>query len=260
MSARVRPTPVDARITKAIDSATTKGLDSILGVSPTAAEARLIIKYMDARYGGEYAPARRTRGRKARDKVHISTSVDFTWGTGCYVCPLAYAFSAAIYGSCGIIAEFDPSHWRLFDAGAAQNIRDYMAWVEYQPMIMMLKTTVHANLANQYLRNTFREAFRIDCVVFPPDEINQHYVDRTRHRWLAVSDWDGPGRLRRGGASDKFRRPRLTVVIAEQFEKVHGGLGRRTLIGPQASPFVPPATPAQLAAAYVNHQICTTSP
>jgi hypothetical protein len=119
--------------------------------------------------------------------------------------------------------------------------------------------TVHANLANQYLRNSFRETFNIDCVVFPPDEVNPHYTRHSTHRWLAVSDWASSGRLLKGKLSTRFTDPRLVVVVAEDFEKVHGGLGRRTLIGPQAVPFNPPVTPAALVAAHGTGQIVTVS-
>ena len=260
LNQRVRPTPVDGQIRQAIDAVTRIGLLALLNLTSNDPVSRLVIKYISPAYGGEYPPARRATAAKARRALHISTATDFTWGTGCYVCPLQFPFSAAIYGRCGIIAEFDPTNWKIFHANNPNSAALYMNWVQWQPLYQLLTLTVHADLANQYLRNSFRETFEIDCVVFPPDEINPHYTKHSIDRWLAVSDWASQRRLARGGTSGRFRNPKLVVVVAEDFEKVHGGLGRRTLISPQAVPFTPPVNATQIANAYATSQIITLTP
>src|ERR1700730_4712605 len=100
---------LDKEIKDHIDEATRRGLWSIAGCAAVtdAAGRALFIKYMAAKYGGEYSPLRPSRPTG----LYISTSPGFTWGNGCYVALLAYAVSTAIYGRCGIVAGGDPSKW-----------------------------------------------------------------------------------------------------------------------------------------------------
>jgi len=42
-------------------------------------------------------------------------------GTAAYVTPLAFPLSSALYGRIGIVCEFDPTTWRVFDATKPAN-------------------------------------------------------------------------------------------------------------------------------------------
>jgi hypothetical protein len=249
---------LDREIERHIDDCVQRGLWSVTNDSPVRGRSgsALFIKFMSAQYGGAYSPLRASRP----SGLFISTSPGFTWGNGCYITSLSFGLSAAIYGRCGVVAEADPSGWRIFNAADPHAQQLYIVWVGHQPYARMLMLTTHSQLANQYLRNLFKTHYRIDCVVFPPDEINFHYSSRRTDRWLAVTDWRGSV-ICNGGHSARFQSPRLAAVISEEFEKTHGGIGRRTLIGPLQVP-LPHATTfsAAITTAYNSSTIATISP
>ncbi len=176
----------------------------------------LIVKYTAAKWS---APYKRRTGR-----IHISDSIDFTWGTGAYVTPLACPYSSAIFGRVGVVASFDPAGWRVFDATETRNQDLYLQWLRRQPLFRMSVLTMHSALSNHFLRNDFRERFEIDCVLFEPDQSNPVYT-RRGDVWMAVADFSGPsgGRRIKTGASARFEDAKLTVLVEEEFEdRLHG--------------------------------------
>ena len=98
--------------------------------------------------------------------LKISNTPALTWGTATYVTPLAFPLSSALYGRVGLVSEFDPSQWRVFDATDPRARKAYVDWVRVQPAL---------------LRKKFREDFRIDCVLFRPDQEAEHYTDSNEH-------------------------------------------------------------------------------
>jgi hypothetical protein len=158
-----------------------------------------------------------------------------------------------------VVAEADPSGWRLFDATNNTNQQLYLDWVRTQPYARRLMLTTHSQLANQFLRNTFRTHYEIDCLVFPPDEANQYYTRRRYDQWLAVSQWNSAGELSSGPYCSKFANPKLSVVLAEEFELAHQGLGRRSLIGPMSLPIDHANLASEIVNAYDRNDIATVS-
>lgn len=203
-------------------------------------ESRYVVKYTSAKWGGRYPPG---PNASAAPGLFVSDSAGFTWGNGVYACPLAYPVSGAIYGRCGIVAQLaSPIDWRVFDATNSTTAQLYVAWAQQQPIYPMLTLTAHANWANHLLRNLFKARFRIDVVVFQPDEFHARYTNRVTDRWLSISEWDATGRLAGGVASSRVRDPKLTVVLAEEFELTRSGIRRHALIGP--TPLVASAFPS----------------
>jgi hypothetical protein len=133
-----------------------------------------------------------------------------------------------------------------------------MDWVNAQPFAALLMLTTHSQLANQRLRNLFRTQYRIDCVVFPPDELNLHYTRYRHDRWLAVTQWDSAGGIASSPCT-RFLTPRLAAVIAEEFDKSHNSMGRRTLIGPVVTPLDHISLAANIARAYNTGNIATVT-
>lgn len=261
MTSALVPPALDANINASINAATATGLLSLLkGTWPKSRSGLpLFIKFTSAKFGAAYA----TSGPKAVTAkpggLFVSASPGFTWGTGCYTTPLLYPVSTAIYGRCGIVAEADPTGWRLFDATDTATQQLYLDWIRVQPYSRLLMLTTHSQLANQYLRNAFRTQYRIDCVVFPPDEANQYYTRRKYDRWLAVSEWNSAGELSSGPYCSRFLSPRLSVVLAEEFEVARGGLARRSLIGPMSLPINHAGLATDIAKAYNSSDIATVS-
>lgn len=242
------PTPVDAQIETRIDGSSARGLPAIAAPGRPADETRYIVKYTTPRFGGTYPPS---PNATASPGLFISPSPGFTWGDGIYACPVAYPISGAIYGRCGIVAELpDTTRWRIFDATDSSIALLYVQWAQHQPMYAMLTLTAHANLANQLLRNLFKTRFRIDVVIFPPDEFHTRYTDRSRDRWLAISEWTSGGRLAAGVAARRLSNPRLTIILAEEFAMTKSGIRRQAYIGP--TPFLSSMqpTPADVITAY----------
>ena len=224
------PTSLDPAIRSAIDASTAQGLAAIAAPNRPLREAGYIVKYTDAKYGGRYPPG---TNATAPLGLFVSPSPGFTWGAGLYACPVAYPVSGAIYGRCGIVAELPPTAgWRIFDATDPATAMLYVQWAQQQPIYSLLTLTAHANWANNLLRNLFKTRFQIDVVVFPPDEFHSRYTRRTVDRWLAISEWTTGRRLASGVAATLPINPRLTVVLAEEFERTRSGIRRQALIGP----------------------------
>lgn len=113
-----------------------------------------------------------------------------------------------------------------------------------------LTLTAHAALANQLLRNMFRQRFEIDVVVFKPDEFHRRYTRRNDDRWLAISEWAAPQRLVTSGGATRALEPRLTVILAEEFEPTKSGIRRQAFIGPTPSLAAMAPTPKEVIDAY----------
>lgn len=242
------PTPIDAAIEAAITNATGLGFGAIAAPGRPADESRYIVKYTGAKYGGRYPPG---ANATASLGLFVSPNPGFTWGAGVYACPVAYPVSGAIYGRCGIVAELpSTSGWRIFDATDPSTALLYVQWAQLQPIYSMLTLTAHANWANQLLRNLFKTRFRVDVVVFRPDEYHARYTSRTTDRWLSISEWDARGRLASGVVATRPMNAHLTVILAEEFEPTQSGIRRQALIGP--TPTLPSMLPsaANVIAAY----------
>jgi len=167
-----------------------------------------IIKFVNSRWADHYLTPK---------KLKVSTTPALTWGTATYVTPLAYPLSSALYGRIGLVSEFDPSGWRIFDATRPSAQSAYLKWVQSQPAYADLLLTVHSTISNHTMRNLFRETFRIDCVVFHPDQEAEVHTDRGQHVWMAVTDWMPNGTID-PGFSGRFSNARFTVLIDEDFQ------------------------------------------
>lgn len=242
------PTSVDAAIEAAIGTATQQGLSAVATPGRPPDEGRYLVKYTGAKFGGRYPPG---PNATAPLGLFVSPNPGFTWGAGLYACPVAYPVSGAIYGRCGIVAELPSTvGWRIFDAADLATATLYVQWAQQQPIYPMLTLTAHANWANHLLRNLFKTRFHIDVVVFPPDEYHSRYTSRTMDRWLAISEWSA-GRLASGVAATRPINPRLTVILAEEFEPTRSGIRRQALIGPTPTLSVMLPSPADVIGAYL---------
>ena len=204
----------------------------------------------------KYTAAKWSSGYRSGAGIRISDSAGFTWGTGSYVTPIAYPYSSAIFGRVGVVAQFDPHGWKVFDATATAAQDLYLAWLRYQPMARQATLTTHSALYNHFLRDRFREHYGIDCVLFAPDQTNPVYT-RGGDVWMAVSDWrKQPGRRRLAtGESAMFKNTKLTVLVEEEFEDRLHGLERAALLNLTSRPPAPAATTAAIAQAYAQDAI-----
>lgn len=230
------PPTLVAEIEAAIQSSPASQFSPLWTAGGNAADPWLVIKYISTKYCRDFRPDIIAAGRRPGPGLRISDSPGFTWGTGNYVAPLAYPISTAIYGRAGIVAELDrrkTTQWRIFDACSAVNQDLYVQWAIRQPAFKWLTLTCHANLANQFLRNAFREAFQLDCVVFYPDQRNAYYT-RSADVWMCVSDWTPRNRLARG-SSTVLQAPRLAILVSEEFAPIAADVRRRSLIGPRGA-------------------------
>lgn len=195
-----------------------------------------VLKFIDARFLGSFMNDRR---------LAISATPGFTWGDAVYVTPLSNPYSTMMYGRAGIMGRVPATTIRLaYDAAAPRGLDLYQEWIQHSvTLVRTVMTTIHANLANRVLRNSFRRTFKIDVVFFSPDQFNIAYVDRANDRWFAISDWSGISPQAPG------QRPRMssvvldcewTAIVGEQFEesafKVHfNDLFARSLQRPRAA-------------------------
>jgi len=226
------PQPLKDAIDRAIDGCRAAKFASLWSAGGKSSASWLVIKYIPTKYCRDFLP-NVVAAARTNPRLRISDSPGFTWGTGNYVVPLAYPVSTAIYGRAGIVAELDrdqTTNWRIFDARVAANQDLYVQWTVVQPAFKWLTLTCHANLANQFLRNAFREAFKIDCVLFHPDQRNAHYTSASDD-WMCVSDWSPNKRLARG-SSAVLQKPRLAILVSEEFTPIGADIRRRSLIGP----------------------------
>lgn len=190
----------------------------------------LAIKFISSRWASSYA---------APAPLRISSTPALTWGTATYVTPIAYPLSSALYGRAGIVASFDPTMWTIFDATEPASRNTCVAWAQAQPEYPDLVTTVHSTVTNHTLRNRFRTDFKIDCVVFRPDQEADLHTDRNSHIWVAVSEPDiDPAKPFDSG---RFTDGRLTVLIDEDFPTEDDGLPirvARRMIEPTTDAFL----------------------
>ena len=238
------PAPLERAIEAAIAGSDTKLAGLVEQSRPVPGALPLAVKYVPTKWAASYV---------AGSPLRISTTAGFTWGTGTYVTPLAFPLSSMIFGRVGVVAEFDPSGWKVFDATVPYNEALYLAWARPQPFFRRAVLTMHSAYYNQLLRNQFRTHFRIDCVLFPPDQQGLGYTAPS-DVWMAVTDWDPWGNIA-DGSSGVFINPRLTVVAEEEFEDELYGLRRRALLKLTSSR--PPGSTLQatIAQAYVGGTI-----
>lgn len=129
------PTPVDAQIEASIKQASALGLAKLAAAGRPAIEAKYVIKYTSARFGGRYPPG---PNAVSGSGLFISPSPGFTWGAGIYACPVAYPISGGIYGRCGIVAKLpNTAGWSLFDAADPDVAGLYVQWAQRQPMYVI---------------------------------------------------------------------------------------------------------------------------
>jgi len=48
--------------------------------------------------------------------LKVSNTPALTWGTGTYVTPIPFPLSSVMYGRVGLVTDFNPGTWRIFDA------------------------------------------------------------------------------------------------------------------------------------------------
>ena len=176
------------------------------------------IKFVQSKWAASYA---------SPNALKISETPALTWGTATYVTPLAFPLSSALYGRIGLVAEFDPAKWRIFDATTSSGRRAYIKWARAQPGFSDLLLTVHSTQANHVLRNKFRETFTIDCVLFHPDQEADLHTDKGQHIWMAVTDWTAQGKIDTK-LSARFANARFTVLLDEDFQLQDAGLPIRS--------------------------------
>ncbi len=172
------------------------------------------IKFVASKWASHYA---------VPQPLKISANPALTWGTATYVTPLSFPLSSVLYGRIGLVTEFNPSGWRIFDATRPSARMAYIKWVRAQPAFPDLVLTVHSTHANHFLRNQFRQQFNIDCVLFNPDQEAEIHTDRGKHVWMAVTDW-AAGNAIETQFSSRLSKARFTVLIDEDFSLEENGL------------------------------------
>lgn len=166
----------------------------------------------------KYVPSARAAQYETPTPLCISSTPALTWGTATYVAPLAFPLSSALYGRIGLVAPFDPTGWRVFDARAYGARDAYIRWARTQPDYRSLLLTVHSTYSNHALRDRFKRQFRIDCVTFRPDQRAEMHTNRRSDVWMAVTDWVTKHRNRIAqGPSRTFTNARFTVLVDEEF-------------------------------------------
>ncbi len=183
----------------------------------------LAIKYVPARWSNTY--------HRPGQLLRISDTPGFTWGRATYVASLKFPLSTAIFGRAGVIATFNPYNWRTFDATIAENRELYLRWLQAQPLYRRFVLSAQSAYVAQMLRDSFRVKYRIDCVLFRPDQSHPRYTKTASDIWMAVTDWAPTARRRIAtGSSKLFEHARLTVVIEEEFEDKMGGIHRTAVL------------------------------
>jgi hypothetical protein len=128
------------------------------------------------------------------------------------------------------VAWFDPTGWHALDCTDPAIEALYIAWLQYQPSLKDILVTVHSDYINHILRDQFREQFRIDCVLFHPDERdNTRLYTVDSDIWMAVADFDADWHLQRG-SSPRFFDSRLTVILEEEFKPDTPALTRSAVL------------------------------
>ena len=169
-----------------------------------------------------------------------------------YVTGVEEPLSTAIYGRVGVVSRFDPVSWKAFDARDLANVDLYLQWLHLQPDYPEAVLTVHSDHWLHQFRNTFREQFNIDVALFRPDEKDlPGWYTNSMHTWLAISDWQMPGKLAEG-YSARFHDARLTIVAEEEFTPNDPALTRLPQLALSGTG---PIAPTNVRQAYSNHQI-----
>jgi hypothetical protein len=183
--------------------------------------AAYVVKYM--------LPAR--LGSFMTNKLLYASDVpSYTWGDAVYVAPLVGPFSTMIFGRVGIVGTIDPQ--RVYDATGTAGKDYYQQWIRFQwRWYDLLTTTVHSPLANRYLRNRFRTRFRLDCVLFRPDQFCTGYVDPAGDTWFAITHWDRYRRVAFGTANC-VQKAEWCVVTCEEFEGKRYNFVYDAILGP----------------------------
>jgi hypothetical protein len=176
------------------------------------------IKFVNTRWASQYVTP---------SPLKISDTPLQTWGTATYVTPMAFPLSSALYGRIGLVTDFNPNGWRVFDATKPSARLAYVSWVRTQAAFSELVLTVHSTRANQFLRNKFRYDFNIDCVLFNPDQEAEIHTDRGQHVWMAVTDWADRGQID-CTMSGRLANARFTVLLDEDFLLEENGLPIRS--------------------------------
>lgn len=206
----------------------------------------LALKYVDPQWAALYRGP--NRGFMIGKSHH-------TWGDGVYVTGVEEPLSTAIYGRVGVVARFDPTDWRCFDARELANRALYTSWLHAQPDYSDAVLTVHNGHFLHGMRNDFREHFQIDVVLFGPDEVDSAGAyTRSTDTWMAVSDWDDDRKLKEG-YSGRFLDARVALLVEEEFRTTDPGLSREALLRISGTP--PPAAvvASQARAAYAAAEI-----
>jgi hypothetical protein len=210
---------VGRSITRAVENEIighgTAGLDRLL----TLGGDSYVIKYVPSKWAMQYT----TSGR-----LKVSETPALTWGTGTYVSPILHPLSTALYGRCGLVARApDASSWRVFDARTPSAQAAYVNWARALPIFNDVVLTVHSTYTNHVLRNTFRKKFRIDCVLFRPDQVAESHTDAAHDTWLVVTDW--VDRDICTTFSGRLVDAKFTILIDEEFDLLdQGGLPVRS--------------------------------
>lgn len=173
-----------------------------------------VIKFVQSRWAANYSSPKRLK---------ISDTPALTWGNATYVTPLAFPLSSALYGRIGLVTDFSPAGWRVFDATKSSARAAYVRWAQAQPTYQKLLLTVHSTYINHRLRNKFRRRFRIDCVLFRPDQEAEVHTDKSAHVWMAVTDWNTRHRIRTTFSS-RLANARFVVLLDEDFDLSADGL------------------------------------
>lgn len=237
--------PINSRLQQEIESCIQPYRESQLKQIVDSSGRPLAIKYIATRWAKTYATAGQS--------LKISTSPGYTWGTATYVVPICFPISSAIYGRIGIVGQYDPFRWRIFDATRVSARNLYLVWLQTQPLYAQLTLTMHANWANQFLRDQFRKTFQIDCVLFHPDQFNRSYTDQS-DVWMAVSDWLPNGELDTG-LSGRFKNCCFTILIEEEFDPDQFNIYLQEMIGPLSSRQPNAVIANAVAAAYSSSSI-----
>jgi hypothetical protein len=168
---------------------------------------QLVIKFVSSQWANHYTTHR---------NLKISARPALTWGTATYVTPLIYPLSSALYGRIGLVSSYDPVGWKVFDATQPAANTAYIKWARTQPAYRDLLLTVHSTYANHLLRDQFRKDFKIDCVLFHPDQAAEAHTDIANHVWMAVTDWRGTDIDY--DLSSRFSQARFSVLVDEDFK------------------------------------------
>lgn len=180
-----------------------------------------VIKYLPPKRLGSFLASGK--------KLYASDVAGFTWGDGIYVAPLAAPFTTMMYGRIGVVGRIQPQ--RIYDATGTVGRDLYQAWIRFQwQWYNLLTTTIHANGANRYLRNAFKTKFKIDCVLFRPDQYCPGYVGPNSDVWFAVTHFNS-NRVA-SGASTAVMDAEWCVTISEEFTVDSKNLVYDAMLGP----------------------------